>query len=77
MEISCAGDEIMYASMVPSSVNPSVQHLDAMAKVLDEVGFSQTFNTEFWSFKFFGISCFLFFYFFLLVFAMLLDALIV
>ncbi|XP_078159588.1 ARM repeat superfamily protein isoform X1 [Carex rostrata] len=36
LEISGAGDEIMYASMVPSSVNPSVQHLDAMAKVLDE-----------------------------------------
>lgn len=67
----------MYASMVPSSVNPSVQHLDAMAKVLDEVGFSRTFNTEFWSFICFGISCFLFVYFFLLVFATAIDALIV
>ncbi|KAJ4816684.1 Importin-9 [Rhynchospora pubera] len=35
-EASYTGDEIMYASMVPSNANPSVQHLDAMAKVLDE-----------------------------------------
>ncbi|RRT85762.1 hypothetical protein B296_00008182, partial [Ensete ventricosum] len=29
--------DILYSSTVPSNVNPSVEHLDAMAKVFDEV----------------------------------------
>jgi len=30
-------DDIIYSASVPSNANPSVEHLNAMAKVFDEV----------------------------------------
>lgn len=30
-------DDIMYSSSVPANANPSIEHLNAMAKVFDEV----------------------------------------
>jgi hypothetical protein len=30
-------DDIIYSASVPSNMNPSIEHLNAMAKVFDEV----------------------------------------